>query len=138
MSSDDRHAISDALADYAYRWDAKDAASFAELFTDDAEIDWVIGGEPVDRTVMGRADIEAYARQAHSDRIGDKQSRHHFTNLVFRALDGDTAVTENMLLVTHQAPGEPLEVKSTGVYRIDWAKVDGHWLIARRTLHVDR
>lgn len=138
MNADDRWAISDALAEYAYRWDAKDAASFAELFTDDAVIDWVLGGEPVEQTVQGRADIEAYARQAHDDRIGEKQSRHHFSNLVFRELSADTAVTDNTLLVTHQPPGGTIEVKSSGVYRIGWAKVDGDWLISRRTLHVDR
>lgn len=138
MSVDDRWAISDTLAEYAYRWDAKDAAGFARLFTDDAAIDWVLGGEPVGQTVRGRADIEAYARQAHGDRIGEKQSRHHFSNLAFRELGTDTAVTDNTLLVTHQPPGGTIEVKSSGVYRITWAKIDGDWLISRRTLHVDR
>ncbi|MEM8705784.1 MAG: nuclear transport factor 2 family protein [Actinomycetota bacterium] len=137
-SLDDRQAIADVLAEYAYRWDRKDAAGFAELFTDDASMHWVLGGEPVDQAVEGRAEIETYARNAHAGRIGEKQSRHHFTNHVIRALTADTAVSENMLLVTHQAPGEPIEVKSSGWYRIEWAKLDGRWLMARRTLHVDR
>ncbi len=135
---DDRAAIAESLAEYAYRWDRKDAAGFAELFTDDASIDWVFGGEPADQSVTGRAAIEAYARQAHTERIGDKQSRHFFTNLVVRELHTDEALTENMLLVTHQVPGGEPEVKTTGTYRIRWAKVDGRWLIAARTLHVDR
>ena len=135
---EDRQAISDALAEYAYRWDRKDSAAFADLFTEDAVIDWVLGGEPVDQRVEGRSEILGYARRAHEERIGDRQSRHHFTNLIVRELGPDSAVSENMLLVTHQPPGGPIEVKSSGWYRIVWAKVGGRWLIANRTLHVDR
>lgn len=138
MTTEDHLAIGEALAEYAYRWDRKDAAAFAELFTDDASMDWVLGGEPVAQSVTGRAEIEAYARQAHEARIGEKQSRHHFSNLVVRELTPDRASSDNMLLVTHQPPGGAIEVKSSGWYRIEWAKVDGRWLIASRTLHVDR
>lgn len=137
-SAEDRHAISDALAEYAYRWDRKDAAGFADLFTDDASMVWVLGGTPVDETVQGRADIEAYAARAHAERIGNRQSRHFFSNVIVRELGATTATTENMLLVTHQAPGEQPLVKTTGTYRIEWARVDERWLIAERTLYVDR
>lgn len=138
MSTDDRLAISEALAEYAYRWDRKDAAGVAALFTDDGSMDWVLGGDAVAQTVQGRAEIEAYARAAHEGRIGENQSRHHFSNLVVRELTADRATSDNMLLVTHQPPGGSIVVKSSGWYRIEWEKVDGRWLIARRTLHVDR
>lgn len=135
---EDRQAIGTQLAEYAYRWDRKDAEAFTELFAEDGGIDWVLGGEPAERSLVGRPTILAYARNAHAERIGERQSRHHFTSLVFRELSADRAVTENMMLVTHQPPGGTLEVMSSGYYRIAWTKIDGEWLIAQRTLYVDR
>ncbi|MEO0493714.1 MAG: hypothetical protein AAF081_09880 [Actinomycetota bacterium] len=41
-------------------------------------------GDAVDQTVEGRAAIEADAAQAQAGRIGEKQSCHHFTNVVVR------------------------------------------------------
>jgi hypothetical protein len=35
----DQLAIEDVIAQYAYRWDSKDASGFAELFTEDAVIE---------------------------------------------------------------------------------------------------
>ena len=38
-----RAAITDILTQYSYRWDSKDSAGFADLFTDDGVLErWVL------------------------------------------------------------------------------------------------
>lgn len=133
-----RIEIAERLAEYAYRWDSKNADEFIALFSEGAVFNWVIGGTPESRTLEGRTQIKAYAEQAFAERIGEKQSRHHFSNLTFRALESHRAVTENLVLVTHQHSGQPPANVASGYYRIIWIKRDDQWLIAERTLHVDR
>ena len=135
---EDRFAISELVADYAYRWDRKDAVSFSKLFAPNASIDWVIGGKKVEQQVVGRDSIVLYARKAFAERIGEKRSRHHFSNLVFKELSSDKSTTEHMVLVTHLSPGETAELVTTGYYTIEWEKMDSQWNIAKRTLYVDR
>ena len=137
-SLEDRFAISEMIAEYAYRWDRKDAIAFSELFAPNASMDWVIAGKVEERRVEGRDAIIAYAQFAFGERIGEKQSRHHFSNLIFKELSSNHAVTEHMVLVTHISEGQPPEMVNTGSYRIEWKQIDEEWLITRRTLFVDR
>ncbi|MEO1081249.1 MAG: nuclear transport factor 2 family protein [Pseudomonadota bacterium] len=134
----DRLSIAEHIAEYAQLWDRKDAVGVAELFANDATIDWVFGTRPQGTVVKGRAEILAYARKAHAERLEGKQSRHHFTNLVFKALDTAHAITEHTVFVTHQVPEAAPAIVATGLYRIEWTKADGRWLIAQRTLYLDR
>ena len=101
-------------------------------------MDWVIAGKAEERRIEGRDAIIAYAQFAFGERIGEKQSRHHFSNLVFKELSTNHAVTEHMVLVTHISEGQPPEMVNTGYYRIEWKQIDKEWLITRRTLFVDR
>lgn len=137
-SISDRLLIEERVAEYAHRWDRKDANGVAELFVSDGVIDWVFGNEPYETVVTGREKILAYARNAHQGRLAGKQSRHYFSNLVFKELDTAHAITEHMMLVVHQAAGLPPENVSSGYYRIIWTKVDDRWLMVHRTLYVDR
>ena len=134
----DRIEIGERIAEYAYRWDRKDAPAFAELFAPEGFLDWAIGGEVAERRVTGRAAITAYARKAFEERLAGKQTRHHFSNLVFRELGETRAVTEHVVLVTHGSNGQPPVPTATGYYRIEWEKQVGEWLMARRTLFLDR
>ena len=133
----DRYLISEAVSEYAYLWDDKDADAFAQLFTSDSTIEWRFGDGSKSKAVSGREQILDYAKNAMADRIGEKQSRHHFSNLVFREISSERAVTQHMMLVTHQIPGGNLELVSTGTYQIEWMLVDGKWLIKKRTLYLD-
>ena len=137
-SIEDRFAISEQIAEYAYRWDSKDAVAFSKLFAADASMDWVIGGQVEERRVVGRDAIFSYAQTSFKERIGKKQSRHHFSNLVFKELSANEAVTKHMVLVTHLSPGQMPKVITNGYYRTEWKRINGQWLITRRTLFVDR
>ena len=136
---EDRLAIADQLAQYSYRWDAKNAVGFADLFTDDGVMERRRGGELVPGSrVVGRQAILDYARTSHQGRLADRQTRHHFSALVFLELTTDAAVTRNMALITHQTADEPAPfIRSSGIYRNTWRKTDQGWKIADRVLFAD-
>lgn len=135
----DKLAIAATLAQYSYRWDGKDSAGFADLFTLDGVMERWLGGSLVAGSrVVGRQAIEAYARASHQGRLADRQTRHHFSGLVFLELSPATAITENMALITHQTAADRVAVvRSSGIYRNSWKKTDSGWLISKRVLFTD-
>ena len=134
-----RMAIAEVLTQYPYRWDSKSTHSFADLFTEDAVMErWRRGALIEGSRLRGKAAIFAYAENAHTGRLADRQTRHHFSNLVFLELSDRNAVTENMALITHQTAEDAVaRISSSGIYRISWEKSAGEWKIAERILFVD-
>ncbi len=136
---EDRMLIAETLAQYAYRWDGKDAAGFAALFTDDGTMErWVSGALVESSVIEGRTAIQDYTLQSHEGRLADRQTRHHFSALVFKELGDSHAVTENMALITHQTAAVPPFIASSGIYRISWRKTETGWLMTKRILFSDR
>ena len=135
----DRVLIADQLARYSQLWDRKDSEGVVQLVAEDGAFEWhLTGAEKQPPVVKGRENILKYAEQAHGKRLAGKQSRHHFTGLVFEERTADQAVTEHMMLVTHVVSGEKPVVAATGVYKINWKKTDDGWLMFHRKLYVDR
>ncbi|MEM7740840.1 MAG: nuclear transport factor 2 family protein [Pseudomonadota bacterium] len=136
---EDRTAIAEQLARYAQSWDRKDAEAVVALLTEDATFEWeFLLADEQPPLVTGREAILQYARHAHQNRLEGRQSRHHFSGLVFEELSATEAVTENIFEVTHHVPGETPIVVATGLYRINWVKTDDGWRMAYRKLLVDR
>lgn len=136
---EDRLQISDQIARYSQLWDRKDAEGFSELFTDDGVLEWHFAdASEQPPSLTGRDNILQYARKAHAGRLAGRQSRHHFSGLVFERLTDETAFTEHMFMVTHVLLDEPPIVRSTGIYQIEWRKTDRGWLMSHRKLFVDR
>jgi len=135
----DKLAIAAALAQYSYRWDGKDAAGFADLFTLDGVMErWLAGSLVAGSRVVGKQAIHAYASLSHQGRLADRQTRHHFSGLVFLELSPTTAITENMALITHQTAADRVAVvRSSGIYRNSWRKTESGWLISKRVLFTD-
>jgi len=136
----DRLAITDVLTQYAFRWDGKDAAGFAELFTDDAVFERQVNGELVPGSrVIGKKAIFEYALDSHRGRLADRQSRHHFSSVVFLELNAESAITENVALITHKSASEAYpQIRMSGIYRNTWRKTAAGWRISKRILMVDR
>ena len=134
----DRIAIEDAVSQYAHRWDAKDADGFASLFTEDVVIErWTLG--KLRSRLEGRDALLAYARESFAERLADRQTRHHMSGLVFIELTADAALTENVVLITHQTASDATpRIVSSGIYRNTWRRTDPGWKIAKRVLVVDR
>ena len=136
----DRIAIGDQLAQYSHRWDSKNSNGFADLFTDEGVMERHVNGTVVSRSrVVGRRAILDYAQTAHQGRLADRQTRHHMSALVFLELSSDSAVTENMALITHQTADDPAPfISASGIYRITWRRTAQGWRMAKRVLVLDR
>jgi len=138
-ATEDRLAIAEMLAQYSYRWDSKDSSGFADLFTFDAVMErWREGTLVENSRVVGKEAIHQYAKRSHEGRLADRQTRHHFSGLVFLELTSQTAVTENMALITHQtAEAQAAFIASSGIYRNSWQKTPNGWRISKRILFTD-
>ena len=139
INLDSRLQIMENLAQYSYRWDGKDSDGFANLFTEDGVMERRVEGELVPGSrVEGKAAILDYARRSHQGRLADRQTRHHFSALIFLELTADQAVTENMALITHQTAGSGRPfISGSGIYRITWRKTQQGWKMTSRVLSSD-
>ena len=134
-----RAAIVDILTQYSYLWDSKDSAGFAEIFTEDGIMArWGNGKRIESATIKGKGAIFNYAKTSHEGRLADRQSRHHFSGIVFIELTETTAITENMALITHQTVNDSSAfIRSSGYYRNTWRKTAQGWRISKRILKAD-
>ncbi len=134
-----RAAITDILTQYSYRWDSKDSAGFADLFTDDGVLERWVNGKKVDSaTIYGKDAILEYAKNSHEGRLSDRLSRHHFSGIVFIELKENSAITKNMALITHQTKDDSAAfIRSSGYYLNTWRKTEKGWRISKRILEVD-
>lgn len=139
MRLEDRAQIAEQVAKYAQVWDRKDVEAFSKLFTEDAVIEWHFANASEQPPALkGRENILQYGHKAQAERLAGRQSRHHFSNLIFEDITATSALTEHMFMVTHVTPNDPPVVRSTGVYRIEWRKTDEGWLMSHRKLFIDR
>lgn len=139
MRLEDRARIANQVAKYAQLWDRKDVEAFSQLFTEDAVIEWHFADATAQPPLLkGRENILQYGYKAQAERLAGRQSRHHFSNLIFEDLTETSARTEHMFMVTHVTPSNPPIVRSTGIYRIEWRKTDEGWRMSHRKLFIDR
>ena len=147
MSADERLAIMEVVARYAYAWDAKDAAAYAACFTEDAEFEvYTRGREAPAFRQEGRDAIEGWARGMHSGELEGmrapdprERTRHAPGGVIFDALAGDTAQTRAMLFETRVSGGRSTAIPQiSGVYSDEWRRTPDGWRLSRRVLHMDR
>lgn len=131
--------IQELIAEYAFRWDSKLSAEFAGLFTEDASMErWLDGETVAGSRLEGKQAILDYAVESHNGRLVDRQSRHHMSGIRFLELGENTALTENLVLITHQTVGDSAPVnRSSGIYRINWRLTPEGWKMSRRILLTD-
>ncbi len=139
MAYEDRLAIQDVVAQYAYTYDAQDAEGFAALFTEDAVWEaFASGAAAPEIRLESRAAIHTWiARRLHK-RIGIFTSRHYQSGLLFESLAAETARTRTMVLVTHQSVTEAAPRPTlSGVYYDQWRKTPEGWRLTHRVLCYD-
>ena len=96
----------------------------------------------------GRHSLIVYAKESHGERLADRQTRHHMSGLMFIELTADSALTENIVLITHQTAADPAaRIANFGIYRNTWRRTDPrssdysslNWsVIGRREMHSKR
>lgn len=121
--------IQQLFINYGHYLDVGDFGSYAELFTEDAEL--LLG--PVAK-VSGRKAIEAAMVKTMDGRVGT--SIHVISNPMIQ-LDGDTATSEVMWTVLGRTPEGPPTVTMVGRHRDDLVRQDGRWLFQRRRGFID-
>ena len=134
MNVEDVLAIQQMIALYSYTFDSRDAAGWADLFTEDAVWESVRSGAATPSTRLeGRAELIQFAEQRYRDTEGVR-FYHHQSGVVFDSMTADTAQTRAMLIITAQKGSEPLRVTLTGVYHDRWLKTPQGWRFAHRVL----
>ena len=123
----DKEAIKDVLARYAITVDSGDAEGFAELFTPDAVWEW----PQVDLRYQGRGALHDLAA-AIADNLPGGQ--HVMSNHVI-SVNGDSATVVCELTCFISRPQKIYTVLQ-GFYRDRLVKINGNWLICRRTVDV--
>jgi hypothetical protein len=117
----DREAINDVLADYAWANDAKDEGILRRIFAEDGPFegrDAIV--EFIYPTVAAQTD----------------QRRHAIVNTRFVEDEADSAKVRAYLLL-NVIDGGALDVKSAGVYDVDFARDGDAWVITSMHLALD-
>ena len=140
MSIEDKLAIHEMIAQYAYTYDSRDIEGFVRLFVEDGVFEFFVPGKTTASVrLQSRTEIREWVAQRLRERIGQFTSRHYQSGILFDELTPDTALTRTMLFVTHQGVAEaaPHPVHS-GVYHDQWRKTPAGWRLARRAVYVDQ
>jgi uncharacterized protein (TIGR02246 family) len=139
MSLEDKLAIQEVIAQYAYTYDAQDAEGFAALFTEDAVWErFASGATRPEIRLESRAAIRAWAAQRLQERLGRFTSRHHQSGILFDELTSESARTRTMVLVTHQGVTEAApRPTASGMYHDQWRKTQEGWRFVQRTVRLD-
>lgn len=124
---EDKAAIHEVLTAYGPAVDAGDADAVGRLWADDAVYDIDI------RVMEGRDAITEMVRTApHQDYI--HEGCGHLLDPVHIRVDGDTAVaTCHSLLLRRNVGEDSFRVWRVTANRFDLGRIDGRWLIRRRT-----
>jgi ketosteroid isomerase-like protein len=139
LTSDDRFAITDLFARYAWAYDCGDAEEYAAVFTPDG----VMAGD-VGETAVGRDAIRAEIGKFFQMR-GAATWQHFNDHLKVEGNgngDGCTVYSYWAVLKGSHAAGSLLEqrehgVGSQGYYVSRCVKIDGQWYCKERTWHFD-
>jgi hypothetical protein len=131
----DRQAIHDVLADYAWANDAKDENMLKRIFAEDARFSLAIAGvEEEVGPLEGRQAIVNFIYHTVKDQTD--QRRHAIVNTRFIEDEADSARVRAYLLL-NVIDGGKLDVKSAGVFDVDFARDGAAWVIKSMHLTLD-
>ena len=125
LSTDDRLALQDLYARYAYAFDSADADRWAALFTRDGRF-----APPAMPEVVGTAALRAFAAARAEDAPG---MRHLMSNVLVEPAD-DGARGTAYFLCLRLGPDGLFRLRNFGRYDDVFEREDGTWKIATRTV----
>jgi ketosteroid isomerase-like protein len=140
MGIEEKLAIHEMIAQYAYTYDGSDADGFAQVFTEDGVFEIIIPGKTTPAVrLQSRKEIYEWAAQRLRVRRGRFTSRHYQSGVRFEALSAQEARLRVMVLVTRQeATDSAPYVHMTGMYYDVWRKGPDGWRLAHRAAYADR
>jgi hypothetical protein len=136
LTVEDRLALLDLIAEYAYRWDSRDADGWSDLFIEDAI--WEMhdfGSVRTEEVFHTRSALRAVAASAGSERAAT-QPRHHQGSTLITDIGQDTAHARTLFLVTTQRADEAVpRIFLSGVYEDDFVRTAAGWRFAKRVAY---
>jgi uncharacterized protein (TIGR02246 family) len=128
---EDVEEIRQLLQDYARCLDESDHVGYAQLFTEDGELNAKLG------QAKGRDGIRALLDRRLGPREGPRKQAFHLVGNPTIEVDGERATsTVIWAYVTHDEDGFPL-ILQLGHYRDELAREDGRWRFRRRDISRD-
>jgi len=132
LTTEDRLAIQDLLARYAWALDTGDVDSFVACFTPDAVVIEEVFEEP-DRWV-GHEGIRRLAE--HFRAVPDFPGRQHHVGQTIIEGTAPIWTARSFAFVTECRGEPPYVVRFTGYYEDKLVKVDGEWLLKERIIRL--
>ena len=125
--------IKEAIDSYGALYDAGRLDEFAELFAEDAVLDFDPDPGFFPLPARGRDTIVGHMTDRYEEVKKTARRRHVTSNVVFSHLDDYSAHTQSFLTVISVDHGatEPV-LRATGVYHDVFRKTGDRWLIAER------
>ena len=120
LSVEDRIAIADLYARYAWSLDTRDVETFATLFADDGAIEMPDVGR-----FEGRAEVLRYGRLLTDDPT--YPGRQHWIGQSLVEGDSEQCQVRSYGMVTGRSSDGVSAVRSLGYYTDKLVKVDGQW-----------
>jgi hypothetical protein len=127
--ADDKLAIIELMALYAWSYDTSDVQGFAQTFTPDGVIE-IFGKE----AARGREALPAFLDTAYAMRK-DNGWQHLTNHHVFQAYDGKSCTVYSYYLMPESdTSGGNVHLRAMGYYVSHCVKTDGRWLFAKRSV----
>ena len=133
-NSTTRLQITETLNRYAWSYDTRDLDLMRECLAVNGVFDVTLGGEDGWGPHEGRETIVEWLASIMQEQTD--QRRHCVTNIIFREIDGTTALVESYLMLTAVEDGV-LRVVCTATYHDKMVVAYGRWVIQHKTLKLD-
>lgn len=132
----DRAEIEDLMARYLFAMDYNDFDSYADLFTEDGELEFASG------STTGRENIRAMARSfkeriatVYKDEDGNPAVLRHVLAHTAMRIEGDRAFVRAFWFeMANDGPGKSLKMGTFGIYEDEVVRQGGRWLYAKRRI----
>jgi len=132
----DRAEIEDLMARYLFAIDYSDWDAYVATFAEDGELEFAAGvskGRAAIRETVTRF-AGSIGRVYHTEDGKPAILRHVILQSAIR-VEGERAWGRSLWLeMANHGPGDTMKMGTYGIYEDEFAKVDGHWLIARRNV----
>lgn len=127
---EDRFAILDLEAEYAYGWDMGTARQWAEVFTEDGVFEMLPSGQMPHTRIEGSAALEAFCTQ-----IRQHWSGLHYMHPPRLKIEGDRAESVIFFEFRHvmRTDAHVRQGVTAGYYHTAYVRTDTGWRIRKRT-----
>jgi hypothetical protein len=130
ISVEDRLDLIELHAHYSWSYDCADADGAAAAFTADGVLE-AFGSE----AARGRTAISAFIKNLFATERGPVDWQHNNSHFVFHGSRPACTVYCYWNLLQSTDPPRQYSLRSFGYYKSDCVRVDGDWLIAKRSIN---